>query len=201
MSIFVSAQENKVGIFQNSIDVGNPKIEGSTNYDKGTQTYTITGGGYNIWFNRDEFHYTYKKLKGDFILTADFDFLGEGKDPHRKTGWMVRESLADSTVHISAVDHGDGLTVLQWRAKPGMSMRDPEDEIRAPEQKKYEVVQLQRQGNRFIMRVAEKKGDPLIVVGEHEMNLPDEVHAGIFICSHNPDVKETARVSNVQISK
>ena len=83
-----------------------------------------------------------------------------------------------------------------------MNMRDPEDEIRAAEQKKYTVIQLQRKGNNFIMRLAEKEGDPFIVVGEHTMNnLPEEVLAGIFICSHNPDVMETAKVSNVHIEE
>jgi hypothetical protein len=106
-----------------SLDVGSPKMKGSTIYDKKTNSYTLSGGGYNIWFNRDEFQYAYKRLSGDFILTGDFEFIGEGKDPHRKIGWMVRESLTDTAVHISAVYHGDGLTVLQWRLKPGMNMR------------------------------------------------------------------------------
>jgi TolB protein len=199
---FETVKNNSVGVFEKSVDVGNPKIKGSTLYDKKTNTYTLTGGGYNIWFNRDEFQYAYKKLNGDFTLTANFQFVGEGKEAHRKIGWMVRASLADSDVHISAVDHSDGLTVLQWRVKPGMNMRDPEDEIRASEQKKYAVIQLQRRGNTFTMRVAEKKGDPFVLVGEHEMdNLPAEVLAGIFICAHNPDVKESATVSDVLIEK
>lgn len=111
LTFFMCATSRNIntGIFENSTDVGNPKIKGSTVYDKNTNTYTLTGGGYNIWFKRDEFHYAYKKLKGDFTLTADFVFNGEGKDPHRKIGWMIRQSLADSAVHISAVAHGDGL--------------------------------------------------------------------------------------------
>lgn len=204
ISTFASAitEKNTVGIFEQSADVGNPKIKGSTLYDKKTSTYTITGSGYNVWFNRDEFQYAWKRLKGDFTLTAHFEFEGNGKEAHRKTGWMVRESLADSAVHISAVAHGDGLTVMQWRVKAGMNMRDPEDEIRAPEQKKYSILQLQRKGNNFIMRIAEKEGEPFIVVGEHDMaNMPDEVLAGIFICSHNPDVAETAKVSDVRIQQ
>ncbi|MFL5809290.1 MAG: hypothetical protein ACJ749_07190, partial [Flavisolibacter sp.] len=140
-------------------------------------------------------------IKGDFTLTANFEFIGEGKEGHRKFGWMVRESLADSAVHISAVSHGDGLTVLQWRVKPGMNMRDPEDEIRASGTK-YGVIQLQRIGKKIIMRVAKKEGDAFETVGEHEMeNLPDEVFAGIFICSHNPDVMEQAKVWNVKIDQ
>jgi TolB protein len=187
------------GIFENHADVGNPKIKGTTIYDKKTKTYTLSGGGYNIWFNRDEFQYAYKKMKGDFTLTANFEFIGEAKEGHRKIGWMVRESLADSAVHVSAVSHGDGLTVLQWRVKRGMNMRDPEDEIRATGTN-YSVIQLQRIGKKFIMRVAKKEGDPFETVGEHEMeNLPNEVFAGIFICSHNPDIMEQAKVWNVQI--
>jgi hypothetical protein len=194
--------KNNTGIFEGNADVGNPKIKGSTVYDKKTKTYTLTGSGYNIWFNRDEFQFAWKKVKGDFTATAHFEFEGEGKEAHRKIGWMIRESLADTAVHISAVAHGDGLTVMQWRVKPGMNMRDPEDEIRAPEQKKYAVLQLQRKGNNFIMRIAEKEGDPFIVVGEHEMaNLADEIFAGIFICSHNPDVTETAKVRDVHIKQ
>ena len=94
-------------------------------YDEGSQTYSIKGGGYNIWFERDEFQYAYKKIKGDFILTANFAFVGKGTDPHRKIGWMVRETLDDNSPHASAVVHGDGLTVLQWRMLKGAFMRDP----------------------------------------------------------------------------
>jgi hypothetical protein len=78
-------------------------------------------------------------------------------------------------------------------------MRDPEDEIRAAGTN-YGVIQLQRVGKKIIMRVAKKEGDNFETVGEHEMeNLPDEVFAGIFICSHNPDVMEQAKVWNLQI--
>lgn len=195
-------KEAGIGIFENHMDVGNPKIKGSTVYDKQTNTYTLSGSGYNIWFTRDEFQYAYKTITGDFTLTAHFEFEGTGKEAHRKMGWMVRASLADTAMHVSAVTHGDGLTVMQWRVKPGMNMRDPEDEIRAPELKQYAIIQLQRKGNDFTMRIAEKEGDPFTIVGEHEMsNMPDEILAGIFICSHNAEVMEKAKISNVQIEK
>jgi TolB protein len=187
------------GVFKNHADVGKPHIKGSTAYEESTKTYTLKGGGYNIWFARDEFQYAYNKLKGDFTLTAHFEFVGKGKEAHRKIGWMIRESLADSAVHISGVLHGDGLTVLQWRVKAGMNMRDPEDEIRA-DSASYKVVQMQRVGKKVIMRVAAEDGAPFISVGEHEMqNLSSEVLAGIFICSHNPNAIEEAKISNVSI--
>src|SRR3989304_6420033 len=85
------AGNNPVGVFDDHADVGSPKQAGSVVYDAQNQTYLLKGAGYNIWFERDEFHYAYKKIKGDFILTANFAFEGKGADPHRKIGWMIRE--------------------------------------------------------------------------------------------------------------
>jgi TolB protein len=126
------AQDNPMGIFKYQTDVGNPKKAGSVHYDAGTQTYTVKGGGYNIWYNCDEFHYVYNTVKGNFILTANFQLTGPGINMHRKIGWMVRESTDAQASHVSAVNHGDGLTLLQWRPLRGAYMRDPEDEYFLP---------------------------------------------------------------------
>lgn len=190
----------KIGEFDMTTDIGNPKIVGSSDYDKNTKTYTLKGSGYNIWFERDEFQFLYKELEGDFTMTADFEFVGSGKDPHRKVGWMIRESLYDNASHVSAVLHGDGLTVMQWRVAKGEKMRDPEDEIFSKE-KNVQTVQLQRKGKDYTMWAA-KKGEALKIVGTHQMdNLPDKIIAGLFICSHNPEVLEEAKVKNLRIVK
>ncbi|MEP7278778.1 MAG: hypothetical protein ABI813_09065 [Bacteroidota bacterium] len=194
------AQDNPVGIFDNQADIGHPKNTGSAVYNASNQEYTLTGAGYNIWFERDELHYVYKKIKGDFILTAHFAFNGKGTDAHRKIGWMVRESLDDNAAHMSAVAHGDGLTVLQWRTLKGAFMRDPQDEIFASK-KHYQVLQLERKGKTMILRAAQVN-EPFQLIGTHNMpDLPDDVFAGLFICSHNPAFIETARVWNVRIDK
>ena len=187
-----------IGVFQNSLDIGNPKLAGSSQYNDATKEYRLSGSGYNIWFARDEFQFLFKKMVGDFTVTADFEFVGAGTDPHRKVGWMVRESLADDASHISAVAHGDGLTVLQWRVKQGMAMRDPEDEIFSPE-KNVQTIQIERKGDEYTMRVA-KKGEALQTVGSHRMpNLTAPLFVGLYICSHNPEKMEAAIVRNVQL--
>ncbi|HEX6432219.1 MAG TPA: hypothetical protein VF008_31220, partial [Niastella sp.] len=194
------AQDNPTGIFKYQTDVGNPKKAGSVHYDAGTQTYTVKGGGYNIWYNRDEFRYAYNIIKGNFILTANFQLTGPGINMHRKIGWMVRESSDAQASHVSAVNHGDGLTLLQWRPLRGAFMRDPEDEIFFTK-RNLQTIQLERNGKKFIMRVA-NPGEPLQTVGEKEMpDIPDSVLAGIFICSHDSNVVEEMRVWNVRIDK
>lgn len=194
------AQEHKIGIFKNNKDIGNPKSAGSASFDEETQTYTLKGGGYNIWFERDEFHYLFNTLKGDFIVTANFEFVGEGTDPHRKVGWMVRESEDEKAAHVSATLHGDGLTVMQWRELRGAFMRDPEDEIFTPKDN-YHILQLERAGKEIIMRGAHT-GEPLQFLGSHKMeSLGDSVLVGLFISSHNENVVEEAKVWNVRIDQ
>jgi len=195
-----SAQNLPLGFFEGNKDIGNPKIKGSVVYDAKEQTYTLKGGGYNIWFNRDEFHYAFRKIKGDFILTANMKLSGKDGDPHRKIGWMVRATEQDDAAHISATVHADGLTALQWRRLRGAYMRDPQDEIFWMK-RNAEIVQLERAGKIFIMRVAHF-GEPLQEVGRTgETEMPDEALAGLFICSHNADAAEEGIAWNVRIEK
>lgn len=201
LPLIAHTQNKAVGIFQHHADIGNPKNAGDASYDQATQTYRIKGAGSNIWFNRDEFHYLYNELSGDFIITAHFAFEGQGGDPHRKIGWMVRESVDEAAASINAVIHGDGLTVLQWRPLRGAYMRDPEDEIFYAKKTVFQIVQLERSGKKITMRVA-NPGEPLQEVGTHEItNMPEAVLAGLFISSHDPERAEEARVWNVRIDK
>jgi Tol biopolymer transport system component len=195
-----SAQNTRIGVFQFNSDIGNPKKAGSAAYNVSDQSYDIKGGGYNIWFERDEFHYLYNKIKGDFILTANFEFIGKGTNNHRKTGWMLRATTEDKSPHITATLHGDGLTVLQWRGEYGAPMRDPQDELFA-DTSWYTILQIERAGKTITMRGAHP-GQPFHTIGSHDMeNLPDEVLAGLFVCSHDPELTEEARVWNVRIDK
>lgn len=194
------SQTTNSGIFDNHKDIGNPKINGSVLYNSQDQSYQLIGAGYNIWFNRDEFQYAYSKVKGNFILTANVRLTGNGKDPHRKIGWMVRASDQEDAAQMSAVVHGDGLTGMQWRRMHGAYMRDPEDEMYGLK-RHAEIIQLERSGKVFIMRIA-NPGEPLQEIGRTSaIEMPDEALAGLFICSHNPDVKEEGLAWNVRIEK
>jgi TolB protein len=199
-SFFTFAQ-NAIGVFENHSDIGHPKLAGSAQYNDATQEYTITGAGSNIWFNRDEFQFVYKKISGNFIVTADFAFTGDTNNAvgHRKVGWMIRESTDEGAASMNAVKHIDGLTVLQWRPYRGMYMRDPEEEIFYPKQG-GQTMQLERNGNKITMRVAHP-GESLQTVGTAEIELKDSVLIGLYICSHDSDHTATAKVWNVRIDK
>ncbi|HEY2649124.1 MAG TPA: hypothetical protein VGI38_08010 [Puia sp.] len=194
------SQNSPIGVFDNQQDIGYVKRAGSSTYDAATQSYIIKGSGANIWFNEDQFHYTYKRISGDFILTADFDFYGDtvGAIGHRKIGWMVRESVAADALSMNGCKHIDGLIALQWRPMKGAFMQDPQGEIFSAK-RGLQTMQLERKGKTLIMRMA-NPGEPLQEVGEHELiDLSDTVLAGIYVCSHDSNTLAAGRVWNVRI--
>ena len=189
------------GVFDGHTDVGHPKLSGSATYDEATQTYTLRGAGSNIWFDRDEFQFVYKQLDGDFILTADFALTGDtaGAVGHRKTGWMIRESLDDDAASFEGAKHMDGLTVLQWRPEKGVMMKDPDWEIFYPK-KGCQTMQLERTGNLITMRVA-NPGEPLQLVGSVQAATAGPVYAGLYVCAHYSNSVAEAKVWNVRIDR
>lgn len=182
------------GLFAEQSDIGDVTTPGSSTYDEAGQAYVLSGSGANMWFGEDEFFFVWRKLSGDFILSADTSFLGAGVDPHRKAGWMVRESLAPGSPYVDAALHGDGLVSLQFRRSAGADT----EERRSPVQG-ADVLQLERAGGRWTMSVA-RKGAPLTPTVLEDVALPDEVYVGLFVCAHNADVVERAAFSNVRIT-
>jgi Tol biopolymer transport system component len=176
-------------------DVGNPLLKGRFLFDKESQTFTLQGAGYNIWFARDEFYFVSQPVKGDFILSANLKFLGEGVDPHRKIGLMIRNSNQENAVYMDGALHGDGLTSLQYRKKTGDETLEIPSERKAPD-----FVQVERKGNRFVFRIS-KNGRPLEEVGEVVLEMENAVLAGMFVGSHNEKVLEKAEFRNVRLEK
>mgnify|MGYP006278216077 CR=1 FL=1 len=186
--------ETSLGSFDGHTDIGNVGQPGTVHYDNAKQTFRIGGSGTNMWLDQDEFHFVWKKTSGDFILTAEFEFIGEGVDPHRKVGWMVRQTLEPNSPYADAIVHGDGLTSLQYRSEPGGTTDEVKANYTAPD-----VLQLERQGDTFIMRAA-RFGAPLHTTGAIQLGLGDSVYVGLAICAHNNDAFEEARVRNVRIT-
>lgn len=182
-----------IGRFEEHRDVGSPKNSGSATYNAASQEYSITASGVNMWAERDEFHFVWKRLKGDFILRARIELIGEGVDPHRKLGWMIRKSLEADSPYADAAVHGDGLTSLQYRRTKGAITEQVESSMTGPD-----VIQLERKGDSFTFSSA-RFGDPLEPCKLENLPLGDEVYVGLFLCSHNADVIEKAVFRNVRI--
>jgi TolB protein len=185
--------QGQIGQFQDSGDVGSPALAGTTAYNPVTQSYALSAGGTNMWANRDEFQFAWRKLSGDFILQAQIAFVGAGVDPHRKAGLIIRSTLEADSTYADAVIHGDGLTSLQFRKTKGAATEQIESSVKGAD-----VVQIERHGSTYAMSVA-KFGQPFTTSQLADLELGDDVFVGLALCSHNPAVVERAIFSNVRI--
>ena len=68
------------GIFDNNSDVSPATHAGTARFIKSSKEYQITGGGANIWGQKDAFQYLWKKISGDFSLTTRIRWIGDGKN-------------------------------------------------------------------------------------------------------------------------
>jgi TolB protein len=188
-----AAQDGGLGDFEGRGDVGGPRLSGFAAYNPVSQAYALTGAGVNMWGARDEFQLVWKRLRGDFILQARVQFAGQGVDPHRKAGWIVRSSLEADSPYADVALHGDGLTSLQFRRTKGAATEQVESALKGPD-----VLQLERKGGSYRLSAA-RFGDPLTAAPPVELALGDEVYVGLFVCSHHPEVRETAVFHDVRI--
>src|SRR3954464_2311775 len=192
-----SSAQRGLGIFDAQSDVGRPRRPGSAATDAERQSYLISGSGRNMWSNHDDFHFVWKRMAGNFILSARARFTGKGVEAHRKIGWTIRPSLDSSAAHVTGALHGDGLVSLQFRRTPGATTEEIKSADSLPGADA--VIQLERRDGVYIMSVA-RFGDTLVTSTLRDVSLPDSVYVGLFICAHNDTVTERGAFSNVRIT-
>jgi len=179
--------------FEGRADVGKVKIPGSAEFDPAKKELRMTASGANIWDKEDAFYFAWRKVSGDLIMTADIGFVGKGKNAHRKAGWMVRQTLDADAPYAGVAVHGDGLIILHWREVKGGITKEAKAVAKNPA-----TVKLERHGDVFSLSVA-KPGQDTQPVGAVTVKLPDPVYAGLYMCSHEADLTETATFSNLSL--
>src|ERR1019366_2110042 len=86
-------------VFESHGDVGVPPKAGAFEYDAAKAEYRVTGGGANTSGTEDAMHFVWKRLSGDFTLTADIHFAGAGTGAHRKAVLMARQDLTAGSAY------------------------------------------------------------------------------------------------------
>jgi TolB protein len=187
------AGARSAGMFDNNSDVGTVARVGSARFITDSNEYKITGGGANMWGQKDAFHFLWNNVSGDLSLTARIRWVGSGKNPHRKAGWMIRQSLTDDSPYADAVVHGNGLTSLQFRTTKGGPTEEIQSPLTAPP-----FIRLERRADVFSLYVSED-GKVYQPVGSVSVRLENPVHVGLVVCSHDDTTTETAIFSDVEI--
>jgi TolB protein len=191
-----SSQENGLGLFEKNGDVGAVKLPGSVEYDGAKKAYTIAGGGENMWFAADAFHYVWKRVSGDLSMAADIQFVGAGGNPHRKACLIIRQSLDPDSAYADAALHGDGLTSLQYREVKGGPTREIQSNVKGPRR-----IQIEKRGDYVFMSIA-AEGEALRPAGgSFRIKLTEPFYIGLGVCAHDNNAVEKAVFSNVEIKQ
>ena len=185
-----------LGLFEGQTDVGRPRRAGSATFDTAQRSYAVSGGGANMWFTNDAFHFAWKKVSGDVTLAADITFQGQGGDPHRKACLMIRQTLDADSAYADAALHGDGLTSLQYREARGALTREIQSSVKGPRR-----LRLEKRGKYVSMSIA-REGEALRPAGgSFRLMLEEPFFIGLGVCAHNDNALETAVFSNVELSQ
>ena len=200
-------QNAAIGQFENQTDVGGPLAPGSASYDAATRTYTINSAGYNIWYQRDEFHYLWKKMTGDVSLAANVVWPNIEDFHDRKVALVIRDSLDDDSRQIMAAQHGVGMVHIAWRPEKGAMMTDVEyrsqrQPIAARGERGAQMLHptrigLEKRGDQFQLYVS-WQGEPLHPEGKPVTFRSDgPVYVGIGFTSHLAATPLTAQVHDL----
>jgi hypothetical protein len=195
----ITARADDLGVFEGHGDIGKPGQPGSVVFEETAHSYVLGGGGENMWFTNDAFHFVWKRVSGDFALQAAIEFLGSGGNAHRKACLMVRQSLSPDSAYVDVAVHGDGLTSLQFRETPGGTTHEIQANISRPAQ-----VGLKREGEVFFMTLPDgdkpsaklSPGGPFI-----RLTLTDPLYIGLAVCAHDDKVQEKAKFSDAEIQQ
>ena len=196
-----------IGQFEAQTDVGGALAPGSASYDAGT--YTINSAGYNIWYQRDEFRYLWKKMSGEVSLAASVNWPNLDDFHDRKVVLIFRDSLDDDSRQIMAAQHGNGMVHISWRPEKGSQMTDVEyrsarqprlgTDEKGPQTFHPSRIGIEKKGDQFQLYIS-WQGEPLHAEGApvtFKTNGP--FYVGLGFTSHLTANVLTAKVSDVVV--
>ena len=190
--------ETPVGIFEGESDVGSALVPGSNSYDAGAGQYTVNSAGYNVWYNRDEFRFLWKKMSGDVSLAADATFPNPEGYNDRKAMLLIRQSLDDDSKEAVVAEHGTGMIHLAQRPETNVMMVDEQFRFGGALAKVMaKRIGIEKRGDMVAIFVS-LEGEPMHQFGPQiELHFAEPFYVGLGFCSHLPDQSDTAVFSRV----
>ena len=190
-----------IGVFDGQSDIGGALVPGDSSYDANTKRYTLNSAGYNIWYQRDEFRFLWKKMSGDFSLAADAGFPVP-KDPEydRKVVLIVRQDLEDDSKEAMTGEHATGMTHLAERAEKGSMIGDIQYRVGGtllPNGIRPKRIGLEKRGDAFALYMS-VDGEPMHQFGPPiHLHLEGPYYVGLGFSSHYPVTIDTGVFSDV----
>jgi TolB protein len=186
--------EGGLGAFTDHGDVGSVSKPGTVTFDPSAGTYTVGASGANMWAKADAMQFVWKKMSGDFSISAEIAFVGTSSQPHRKACLVIRQDLNPGSAYVDVAQHGSGLTSLQFRdAADGMT-KEIEAMTDSPTS-----VRLDRIGDAVYLSVGYAGGKPAPSGASFTLPMKDPVYVGLAVSAHDDKAFETAVFSHVAL--
>lgn len=173
-------------------DIGNPGVAGSASFASGT--FTVNGGGSDIWNTSDQFNYVYQAVTGNETIIARVASQ-QNTDPWAKAGVMVRDSLnANAAYAFVHTTPGNG-TDFQFRTADGASAQwNGQTNAAAPE-----WVELVINGT-TVTGYTSPDGITWTAIGSTTLPLGGTYYVGLADTAHNNGLLSTDTFDNVNVS-
>ena len=198
-----------VGFF--NLNIGSPQLAGSvTQVENG---WDLVAGGVDIWEKSDQFHFVHKQVSGDFDIAVRVESFTPAH-LYSKAGLIIQETLKADSPHLMFLVFSDnsprnnnlGGYEMQFRSVAGGACQAVYAAVRPPAPPEFPAaypnswLRVQRRGDRFTA-FASTDGKNWKVYGVQTLKLPNQVHVGPALTSHNPETAASAQFRNYAESK
>jgi regulation of enolase protein 1 (concanavalin A-like superfamily) len=182
-------------IFTSNLDIGSPSPTGSGSYNSSSTTYTVAGGGADIWGASDQFHFLSQSLAGNGTIIARVESV-QNTNVSAKGGVMFRNSTAANAAYAFAWVKPNGNVVFETRAADGASSiySNTVSGVGLPV-----WVRLVRSGNQFSASYSTNGASWTQIGTAQTVTMANNAQTGLAVTSHNNGTLCTAVFSNVSV--
>jgi outer membrane protein assembly factor BamB len=173
-------------------DIGNPTLVGDQRLVHGT--LRLSGGGFDIWASSDQFHFVWRRLRGDASVTARVATETD-PSPDTKAGVMLRAGTGASAPWYAVfVTPGLGVQV-QYRDETG----DISTQVADPAGAAPLYVRVRRSGDVFTAYTS-PDGSNWTAIGASAVPLAlmsGPLLGGLALCSHDGGSPASAAFTDI----
>ena len=175
-------------------DIGSPGASGFSSFDPSTASWTVSGGGADIWSAADQFNFVHQDLSGDESIIARVAALANS-NVWAKAGVMLRnDETAGSAFADVVITPGSGVS-FQWRASAGAAAASTTvGGIAAPI-----WVKLTRFGSSFSGYYSADGVRWTQIGASQTVTMTTDALAGMAVTAHDDAVLNAATFTNVAV--
>lgn len=178
-------------------DIGGARPTGGATWSAGT--WTVLGGGDEIWKNNDGAHFSHRVITGDCAIIAKVESVGD-TGPSAKAGVMMRTRLDEGSPRAWMALNAEGNLEQNMPGLVVYGGTNYGNKVLARSVSSY-WVKLERIGN-IITGYVSPDGTNWAAtdVGRIDAPVPEKLYVGLVVCSAVNGTPSTSTFSNVRIT-